>query len=108
MCIPPRSAPSERSFSTAGRINSDKRTNLLPGTAQDLIMNRSNLPELESDIKNWYLHMEGYSESDQRSKGSQGSTNHSPALSVERSDSEGDIIEPTLQEMSKRHKNEIR
>ena len=39
---------------------------------------------------------------------SQGSTNHSPALSVESSDSEGDIIEPTLQEMSKRRKNETR
>ena len=71
-------------------------------------MNRSNLPELESDIKNWYLRREDYSESDQRSEGSQGSTNHSPALSVESSGSEGDIIEPTLQEMSKRHKNEIR
>ena len=107
LCIPPTSAPSERSFSTASRIISEKRTNLLPRTAQDLIMNRSNLPELESDIKNWYLRREDYSESDQRSEGSQGSTNHSPTLSVESSDSEGDIIEPTLQEMSKRHKNEI-
>ena len=108
MCIPPTSSPSQRSFSTAGRIISEKRTNLLPGTAQDLTMNRSNLPELESDIKNWYLRREDYSESDQRSEGSQGNTNHSPALSVESSGSEGDIIEPTLQEMSKRRKNEIR
>ena len=103
-CIPPTSAPSERSFSTPGRIISGKRTNLLSGTAQDLIMNRSNLPELESDIKNWYLGREEYSEVDQHSEGTQGSTNHSPALSVESSDSEGDIIEPTLQQMSKRHK----
>ena len=107
LCIPPTSAPSERPFPTASRIISEKRTNLLPETAQDLIMNRSYLPELESDIKNWYLRREDYSESDQRSEGYQGSTNHSPALSVESSDSEGDII-PTLQEMSKRHKNEIR
>ena len=71
-------------------------------------MNKSNLPELESDIKNWYLRREDYSEFDQRSEGSQGSTNHSPALSVESSDSEGDIIETALQQMSKRCKNEIR
>ena len=108
LCIPPTSAPSERSFSTAGRIISEKRTNLLPETAQDLIMNRSNLPELETDIKNWYLRREDYSELDQPSEGSQGSTNHSPALYVESSDIEGGIIETTLQEMSKRRKNEIR
>ena len=106
-CIPLTSAPSERSFSTAGRIISEKRTNLLPGTAQDLIMNRSNLPELEPDIKNWYLRREDYSESDQRSEGSQGSTNHSAALSVESSDREDNIIEPAPKEMSKRHKKEI-
>ena len=64
LCIPPTSAPSEKSFPTASRIISEKRTNLLPGTAQDLIINRSNLPELESDIKNWYLRREDYSESD--------------------------------------------
>ena len=49
LCISPTSTPSERLISTAGRIISEKRFNLLP--AQDLIMNRNNLPELESDIK---------------------------------------------------------
>lgn len=44
-CIPASSAPSERSFSTAGRIMQDRRTSLKPQTIDDIMFLHSNLPK---------------------------------------------------------------
>lgn len=42
--IPATSAPSERSFSTAGRVMQDRRTSLKPSAVDDIIFLNSNLP----------------------------------------------------------------
>jgi hypothetical protein len=43
--IPASSAPSERSFSTAGRVMQDRRTSLKPSTVDDIIFLNSSLPK---------------------------------------------------------------
>lgn len=40
-CVPASSAPSERTFSTAGRIINDRRTSLLPNSVESLLLYRN-------------------------------------------------------------------